>query len=873
MEDPWGSPWTTTEADKDPRPPSPAKSDLEPPPRALLSVSNSPRINAVSGQSPWADEENDGFGEWAAPDTPAQAPSGSQSGWGGAWTSPSPNLTPLPRGDEFGKASPIAWPDSIAIPNPPNGSALRQPSPDPWAADFSSQALSNDEPATPRPIIDSVSTDDVFGGPLPRTASIIITNDWNDEEIYVGEKEIDVRPNLGPAPAMFPHDDRNDEQAPPEERDHGSTADGPMRPSIEEPTRARVSYSPPPSEHYDDDDATDHEDERSDSPITSIDEDSRARQQVARKTSGKVQELVYKFDGLARAASQEPPVVSRERSKSRSDLDQTSDSDNAGDFRDFEDADEEDPPLPSTPEVTKATPHQEVQQSPVSSNATGVASSPLSRKTTSIDLERPAGTQFGPTAFEVDVGLVEKLWGPIRSDLIADVLRDESELSDRIITDSFTEISERKTWYRISRLGSSRKHNAGDDENYRRVTWQTSTIRQDTIKVVRRWMEEDSIAGRANLGGGTSKQQRNMFGWDSSVEPVGLDAVFGKKKAHSRASSLQSSQKAALPAPGLDPLNPTRKSSASLQGPAQRPSSMAIPAPGSFGWSTGSPTAQTEPTPFMPLSQPPLKVETSTPKQPPPPSTAASHLGAAKSSAQQLFPASSRPLASVPERIASERLAARASLSLAGPPAIQDDDDDDWGEMISSPSETKPSTNGFPDLSDAFSAPPATLTTTQASPGSVPIGPGAPAPRPSIKPPKPPAAVSHKEDGWASVDFSVFEAPAERTKPAVITKQVPTQFNPSAMTPTPFTPTNHTDALSLLTTSAQSPALGGRPVAKAEFTPTTPLPISSPIVLPPSVGTDSSAPLPMSQRKQAAGDDPAALRIIANLPDLSYMLR
>src|SRR6478609_5242817 len=72
--------------------------------------------------------------------------------------------------------------------------------------------------------------------------------------------------------------------------------------------------------------------------------------------------------------------------------------------------------------------------------------------------------------------------------------------SDVIIDDSFTSISERKAWYLMSRPGSMRKHNLGDDENYVRVGWGNSQVREQAIRIVRRWMEEDSITGRVVLG-------------------------------------------------------------------------------------------------------------------------------------------------------------------------------------------------------------------------------------------------------------------------------------------------------------------------------------------------------------------------------------
>ncbi|KAK0636015.1 hypothetical protein B0T17DRAFT_472536, partial [Bombardia bombarda] len=643
MDDPWGSPWTTTDGDKDHKPPSPTKSDLEPPPRAFFSVSNSPRIPATTGQTPWGDDEQR-LGDWAAAETPAST----HSAWGGGWAPPSPNLASPPRNDRFGQNSPIAWPGSIAVPKPINGSALRQPSPDPWSIDFSVPTPSNDGLSTPRFHVNAPSVATVH---KEAEVDVEAVENINGEEV---PKSVSSR--QGP-----------DQQVPP--------ADS-VRPSVDSIHDSHESRAP--SRLDDVNDNIDHEDEQQDSPITSIDEDSRsrARQQVARKTSGKVQELVSKFDGLARAASQEPSIIGRDRSKSTStrnvnddsDSDSDSEADDAGGFGDFKDVDVDDAQAPATP-ARVATPRL-ASESPLSlKHVRGSfgpppgASSPESKK---------GATNLAHVQFDVDLSNLDKLFSAVKRGSVADIIEPDSDIPDRIINDSFTEISERKTWYRISRLGSSRKHDAGDDDNYRRVTWPTSAVRQDTTKVVRRWMEEDSIAGRVTLGGGISKTQKNMFGWDSSVEPVALNAAFGKKKAHSRASSLQQFHNLGLPSPDLEP--PQRKISGAVPSLTQRPISLTGPPVASFGWSTGSPTA--------PVRTSSRKVDT------------------------EPLPSLSKPSSLVslePVRPTSEKTAPLAVATKA--PTFQDDDDD-WGEMVSSPTGPKPAINGFQTIDDAFTAPP-----------------------------------------------------------------------------------------------------------------------------------------------------------------------
>lgn len=125
-------------------------------------------------------------------------------------------------------------------------------------------------------------------------------------------------------------------------------------------------------------------------------------------------------------------------------------------------------------------------------------------------------------------------------------------ISEAIISDSFTTISERKSWYRISRQGSSRKHDAGDDNNYRPISWLGSTIRSKTVKIVRRWMEEDSFTGKPILG--TNGARGNLFGWDSAAKPVTLDEVY-KRNSSNQSVSLPSPTEHQHSPPGTEKNN------------------------------------------------------------------------------------------------------------------------------------------------------------------------------------------------------------------------------------------------------------------------------------------------------------------------------
>jgi hypothetical protein len=542
----------------------------------------------------------------------------------------------------LGKASPIAWPENVATPRPVNGAAFRQPSPDPWASGFSSRRASNDGRSTPRLIVDAPSPTTLPATSLARDAS---------------------ETHKGPTAELDPVDTKEEAvvigyEAVADDTAHTSVSMA----SSGSHVRATVECAVQNLEYQSStqsNDNTDHEDERQDSPITSIDEEPRARRPVSRKTSGKVQELVVKFDGLARAMSEERISIPEPRSRSRGSG-RADDSDAGADFGDFEDADgnETSLVLPPDKKVTETL-----------GDTPGVVNTSMEMQLPAPDVPIRAASpivKFGPLDFRADLGLAAQLFPSMSVPSTSDT-RTDYELPDHVIGDSFTEISERKTWYRISRLGSSRRHNCGDDESYRRVAWPSSAVHDDTIKIVRRWMEEDSIAGRVALGGGISKVQKNMFGWDSSAEPVALDAVFGKRKSHSRPSSLQSFEN---PGPLRPPL-PDDTGKKPPQGPAHRPSGSDGPVVASFGWSSGSPQSTKPP---RPTSMPP--------------NTFASPLNKPLVPRPQPFslPGGPPPLTQpVDTAIVNPPLAPPPGSSEPGTVEDDDDDDDEWGEMVSSP--------------------------------------------------------------------------------------------------------------------------------------------------------------------------------------------
>ncbi|KAK1835734.1 hypothetical protein QBC39DRAFT_339492 [Podospora conica] len=820
MDDPWGSPWTTTDTDRDIKPPSPAKSsrsDLEPPPRAFFSISNAPKIPTALGKSPWADDD-DGFGDWAAPGTPAPV----QSGWGGGWTAPSPRLATPSREVDFGSPSPIAWPGNIALPKPASSASLRPPSPDPWSAEFSPPI---DESSTPRLVVESPAPD----GPTSDGSRWI--EDRHDSTWTEGSTP--QTKTEASQPKGWAGKEHEPEQSFP-------ANDGPKHTPIDQSRPEQLGtdttdqdHGPPLSSSSGGD--SDREDGRPDSPITSIDEDARIRQPVARKVSGKVQVLVERFDGLARAQSEEPPVLRRQQS--RATLGADAETSNA-----IEESREASANAVEGPSAERAsTPRtMEPATSPPSSPSLSSHRLPGDVATTPSQ-----GPRRPPPTFDVNFKLVDELFGQSVPEPCEPGLGRTADVSDQILRDSFTEISERKTWYRVSRIGSSRRHNSGgDDENYRLVTWPTSTVRLDTLKVVRRWMEEDSIAGRVTLGGGVSKTQKNMFGWDSSAEPMALDAALAKKRGSQRPSSVHTMKDV----PG--------RISASLRSPIHRPSSVAIPPIASFSWSSNSPV-----TPHH--TQSPSTI-------PPPPETRAPQLDTATS--VEPFAQSLPPPVTTPPTLTSSKI-------------DDGDDEDDWGEMVSSPPSTNAPLAGLQSFELALPAglqpapaapilPSLTTTAPALLQDELLVHPSAKIPEPNLVPteiPKtivPPPMPTAAADPWETVDFSAFElqpTPLASTpilerapeRPAPFAKEPAGYFNRAPLTP-PMTTAN---------LGSDVPTSYDDLDVQQDFTPTTPLELNPPLPLPRPDEEGEGVDI------QSSETDNVVRQIIDNLPDFSYMLR
>ncbi|KAH7033573.1 uncharacterized protein B0I36DRAFT_362223 [Microdochium trichocladiopsis] len=630
MDDPWGSPWAEPTLKPTTAAPEPPSSLLSPPPKAFFGATS-------PGASPWGDDAGD-FGEWAGPNSNKHDDSPASADWG-AWGETSPTrLAPTSQLDHIGKASPVAWPSS-AVPSPrlsplprSRASSTRRPSgTDPWVAELSQNLA-----------------------------------------------KVDSRVLLVPETEQNPHAPRG-YHTPPESKsvsqdgtrleqdEEGRILNTSTDPNDAIPADAPVETTPRSSFAASMDSACDTA--RQDSPTTPLDEGLKGQvNSDAKSASGKVQELVGMFDSLARSASVEPEQRdSRAQGEVEHDAGCASShntpvvlsvSDQAA--RDGEDDHLQGRVVDSrqsssvqseglaTPEASGIEQHAHDDQS-----STFTETIPSQGHSDTID---GIINKYGPLTFEPNLGAFEQAYAKIVTPVVA--VSEGVEPHDGIIKDSFGEITERKTWYRISRFGSMRKHDLGDDDSYTRVAWPVTRLHDDTITIVRRWMEEDSFVGKSMLGG---SKRTSVFNWDSPAAPVDLSTIYARK------SSIE-----ATPSSNSSAARHTAQSSESSQvsawagkrhsrGPSQTdvPLSVAQQPTPAFGWSSTKPKATVS---FAP----------------PPPAPSPMPSVAIKTASQ-----ASRPAKSV---VGVEPLV----LVKPSPPGAKtagddEDDDDDWGDMVASP--------------------------------------------------------------------------------------------------------------------------------------------------------------------------------------------
>ncbi|KPM43983.1 hypothetical protein AK830_g2498 [Neonectria ditissima] len=667
MDDPWGSPWTATDY-------APPKIDLPaPPPSAHFSTSadHSPQQRVSPARTPW--EDDDAWGGWNEPAKDSNSPR-----WGR-----SPGLRPQDANVNTNSSGGGSGP----------ASRLPSPSPDAWGqlAMLETARMRKDE----RNVDSAISLGEG-------------TRRDGEKERYLGSM----------THASGTKDTVEDIWRRP---DAEASAASSSTPASEEAPRPGSPEQPPgPAIHL------------------------HARPKMSRQPSLKVQELVSMYDGITK----------RNRSVSPMDpsLRKTSSTASPIELQIPEPRGHEPRPLDLGPveEPLKDTGHElEVKEvvpvdAPLAVEAPPpVKESPpvvaLPRFEPPLDVQTNTDDDLKNEETPNQVPVIQTVLPETRQEPLPKRLESPSEpysidlsklddlfpsvdtsfpspepVPDVIIDDTFASIDERKTWYRLSRFGSIRKHALGDDENYVRISWGASTVRHQAIQIVRRWMEEDSIAGRVVLGRRTGAAGSKIFNWDSSAPQVEIAELLSRK-SHSRHASTISK------------------------------TTVASPTAPAFGWSSSSPSITIPPPDAhtSPITEPSSTVKSSPVTRPP----AIKPIGPPNSTIQPIASPTS-PLAQPPN--AAEPYGSDDDTDeKSGDDEDEEDDDDDWGEMVSSP--TADSNGAFPSLAAIVDA------------GTEPNGFDASSPTEAAPSSDKPASSPLKKIApamdWANVPRSSFDAP------------------------------------------------------------------------------------------------------------------
>lgn len=905
MDDPWGSPWADeAQVHHDEHQ---QKKDLNVRPTTPVRASTLALEEKTT--SPWDDGEDDGFGEWAAlpaEDGSARGLDGNQNDW------QRNNVVGTRLQEEM--LSPLPW---NGIPTTPSASApslspslmpkatqlIRQPSPDPWATELS---VDDGTPGKSQSTDDKDDQNVTKDDSLVREASIHkAAKDGTIENGVEGRDSVAIEESETEAATTSTSTQAAEASSPVEKEEA----------AVDIPESEHVSSRPSsaPSEH------SRHDENIQESPRTSIDDDV-VRPQTSRKASSKVQELVLHFDGLAvvedhdssstdtvQGPSDETSNLQDELEQSHHHVDEDNDAksgnhlvgdelehsshvvatdggprdrhdvegdneDDFGDFGDFEDGNSE-AGKPDGDSIPLGSKHSAT----ASTSATDQNPNAIARV-----MPQPK-QDYGPVSFDIDIALLSKIYPGIDESPIAEAVF----IPDRDLDNTLSTIEERKTWYRVSRYGTKRKHDAGDDENYARINWVHSEMRKDTLKIVARWMEEDRMSGRVVLGG--ASKGSSVFGWgDSKAKPVSIAHAFaakeGKKPAITPPVSIAEVPREWPKGLGRErslsknrsPPKPRRRSSATSTSISDDPK-LAAPASApvaDFGWN--SPVV-----PIQEVSRPVSNVLAQSRSESP---------------ASNPLPFATPSSGKQTKTIAAARTKSARPHSMIAPTIpilptlitdIKKEDEDDWGEMVSSPALSAPP------LSPALSvSKEKTTTTSPLSKGSMPIPDSQPVslsparapsdfglestPAPFIPTSQTPpistnghgtypaadlassslpfvgpsnmsasSFVATTSDPWASADFSFFDSPASAPQSVAVSAPVAKAASNPALTPVP----------------TSTP----KPTGKA-----SPAPKSVSFSTPPIAGPKTKS---TSKSKEEIEQDRIVQSVVRNLPDLSYMLR
>jgi hypothetical protein len=692
MDDPWGSPWA--DEIQTPHPIKLKEDDFAVKPTTPVKAASLALEQKTN--SPWDDADDDGFGDWntgSAEEERGLGRDGANDGWE---SNTGDGLGPGLMG-EGSHALSVSWNNGAITPGdgtpklgpslfPKHSDILRQPSPDPWAVDADREHK--------RAVADPVAADQ------PHDRSV------DGEPMSDPSVEKEIATDVAPAVVtdrVLP-DTIETGNGSPTEREAHAIVDESSKSNVEGvetlkpveiadqngdiPETEHVSSRPSssPSEHSHPEEMT------QDSPRTSLDEEPK-RPQVARKVSTKVQELVEHFDGLAKQEEVVAPIVARTGSPARKaedvgEVEEGEEQDEMDDFGDFEDVQSEAEEPMDEGKADSST------KSPIAEDSIDNTHEPVA--THEEPQARVVRKDLGPVQFTIDTTALDRLHPSTESEVPSEKLF----IPDVIPHDSFSSTQERKTWYRISRYGPMRKYNTGDDENYVRVNWTQSQFRAETLKIVARWIEEDRISGRVVLGG--ASKGSSIFGWnDSKAAPIPLAAAFAVKNGKQKATPAATEPAVDIPREWPKGLVRTRSTSntppqsKSRRKSSTKPVSSEDNIPGSqlpvadFGWNATPQGVQVS-KPQSPVHG--KKLSGSSSSTPPP---------AAKidPTSQPTSMRISSPLAgptkrTIPKNGIAPRPHSIAHTAISIPPSLSTaniaNDDDEWGELVSSPSTNIP---------------------------------------------------------------------------------------------------------------------------------------------------------------------------------------
>jgi hypothetical protein len=289
--------------------------------------------------------------------------------------------------------------------------------------------------------------------------------------------------------------------------------------------------------------------------------------------------------------------------------------------------------------------------------------------------------------------------------------------------------SARKAWYRLTRKQTMREFNHGDnDDNYIRVNWTNSRVRSDVHKTVARWAREDRISG-------TGPGARASFYWDTPA-PAEPTTPFG----HSRTQSSVPTTKTALPArQSLPPLATNGSAAFDWSSSASAdPWNFESPAP----LSSSTPPALKNPIVAKLQRQEGRAVSVDLTARQSEQSTHKRTLTTSHTTSQALI--IPPPLSTPPSQTSAKILESRTGLdvldgsqtSTAGAVDLPfEDDDDEWGEMVQTP--TLPT----PQQLDPFAQTSATILTPSPSSSPAPSLPAEVPPQASTAEPTVPTPI------------------------------------------------------------------------------------------------------------------------------------